>query len=186
MPNTKTAKTAKTTTRAAANGSMEQSKFHQLFVDQIKDIYWAEKQLVKALPKMQKGATSEELKEAIDMHLEETRIHVERLEDVFDMLGKKATGKKCPAMEGLIEEGNEMMSDTEADSMVRDAGIIIAAQKVEHYEIASYGGLVALANTMGHTEIAQVLQQTLEEEKEADVKLTEIAEQFVNEEAAEE
>jgi len=183
MPNTKTARTA---TRAAGNETMEQSKFHQLFVDQIKDIYWAEKQLVKALPKMKKGATSEELKEAIDMHLEETRIHVERLEDIFDILGKKAAGKKCPAMEGLIEEGNEVISDTEADSMVRDAGIIIAAQKVEHYEIAAYGGLAALANTMGHTEIAQLLQQTLEEEKEADVKLTEIAEQFINEEAAEE
>lgn len=183
MPNTKVAKSA---TRSAGNTTMEQSKFHKLFVDQIKDIYWAEKQLVKALPKLHKGATSEELKEAIDMHIEATRIHVERLEEVFDILGKKATGKKCPAMEGLIEEGNEVISDTESDTMVRDAGIIIASQKVEHYEIASYGGLVALANTMGHTDIAELLQYTLEEEKEADAKLTSIAEDFVNEEAADE
>ncbi len=183
MPNTKTAGTA---TKATGQKNMEESKFHQLFLDQVKDIYWAEKQLLKALPKMQKGATSEELKDAIETHIEETRIQVDRLEEIFDLLGKKAVGKKCPAMEGLIEEGNEIISDTESDSMVRDAGIIIAAQKVEHYEIATYGGLVALAKTMGHTEIAELLQNTLEEEKEADVKLTEIAEQFVNESASEE
>ncbi len=183
MPNTKTAKAA---SKTAANGSMENSKFNQLFVDQIKDIYWAEKQLVKALPKLQKAATSEELKEAIGMHLEETRGQVERLEEIFEIMGKKAVGKKCPAMEGLIEEGNEVVSDTDADSMVRDAGIIIASQKVEHYEIASYGGLVALAQTMGQEDIANLLQQTLDEEKETDSKLTAIAEEYVNEEAVEE
>jgi ferritin-like metal-binding protein YciE len=168
------------------SADMEKSKFHQLFVDQVKDIYWAEKQLLKVLPKMQKAATSEELKEAIGMHIEETEGQTARLEQIFEMLGKKPMGKKCPAMEGLIEEGNEVVEDTEADSMVRDAGIILASQKIEHYEIASYGGLATLANTMGHTEMAELLHETLEEEKGADAKLTELAEQFVNEEAAEE
>jgi len=187
MPTTRTAGTKS----ANGNGNndhndMENSKFHQLFVDQVKDIYWAEKQLIKALPKMQKAATSEELKEVIGRHFEETQVQAQRLEQIFELLGKKPMGKKCPAMEGLIEEGNELISDTEADSMVRDAGIIMAGQKIEHYEIATYGGLATLATTMGHTEMADLLHETLEEEKAADGKLTEVAEQFVNEAASQE
>lgn len=168
------------------NGKMENSKFHKLFVDELKDIYWAEKHLVTALPKMAKGATTDELKAAIEGHLEETKVHVERLEQVFESIGMKATAKKCEAMEGLIEEGKSILEDTDEDTMVRDAGIIIASQKIEHYEIASYGSLVALAEKMGHKEAAELLSMTLSEEKGADEKLNMIATEFINEEAAEE
>jgi len=166
------------------NGNMAHSKFHKLFLDELKDIYWAEKNLVKALPKMKKGATTVELASAIDDHLEATKGHVARLEQAFELLGTKAVAKKCEAMSGLITEGEEVLADTEEDSMVRDAGIIICSQKIEHYEIAAYGSLRTLANKMGHDEVAALLAQTLEEEKEADSLLTEIAESSVNEEAA--
>lgn len=166
------------------NGNMAHSKFHKLFLDELKDIYWAEKNLVKALPKMRKGATTVELASAIDDHLEATKSHVARLEQAFELLGTKAVAKKCEAMSGLIMEGEEVLADTEEDSMVRDAGIIICSQKIEHYEIAAYGSLRTLANKMGHEEVAALLTQTLEEEKEADSLLTEIAESSVNEEAA--
>lgn len=166
------------------NGNMANSKFHKLFLDELKDIYWAEKNLVKALPKMKKGATTVELASAIDDHLEATKGHVARLEQAFELLGTKAVAKKCEAMSGLITEGEEVLADTEEDSMVRDAGIIICSQKIEHYEIAAYGSLRTLANKMGHAEVAALLAQTLEEEKEADSLLTEIAESSVNEEAA--
>lgn len=171
------------TRSAAKKGSMANSKFHKLFLDELKDIYWAEKNLVKALPKMQKGATSEELANAIAEHLEQTKGHVSRLEQVFEMLEEKAVAKKCEAMEGLIQEGKQVLEDTDDDSMVRDAGIIIASQKIEHYEIAAYGSLYTLASRMGHDEVAQLLGQTLAEEKEADSLLTTIAESTVNEEA---
>ncbi len=115
----------------------------------MKDIYWAEKHLTKELPKMQKAATTQELKDAIDEHTAQTEEHVTRLEQVFELMGKKAQAKKCDAMEGLIKEGQSIVEETEDGSMTRDAGIIMAAQKVEHYEIATYGGLVALANTIG-------------------------------------
>ena len=163
---------------------MPNSKFHKLFVDELKDIYWAEKNLVKALGKMQKAATSEELSEAIGHHQEQTREHVTRLEQVFEILGQAAKAKKCEAMEGLIAEGQEVVDDTEEDTAVRDAGIIICSQKIEHYEIAAYGSLRTLANKMGHDEVAQLLEQTLNEEKETDSLLTQIAESSVNEEAA--
>ncbi len=166
------------------NEDMPNSKFHQLFMDQLKDIYWAEKALVKALGKMQKAATSEELADAISNHQEQTREHVNRLERVFESLGQTAKAKKCPAMEGLIEEGQEVIDDTEEDSSVRDAGLIICAQKIEHYEIATYGSLRTLAGRMGHEEVARLLDQTLGEEKETDVLLTQLAESSVNEEAA--
>jgi ferritin-like metal-binding protein YciE len=153
-------------------------------MDELKDIYWAEKHLVKALPKMQKAATSEELAGAIEEHTMVTKEHVNRLEQIFEMLGTRATAKKCEAMEGLIAEGQTVIEDTEEDTAVRDAGLIIAAQKIEHYEIASYGSLCALANKMGQNEIASLLEQTLNEEKETDQQLTDIAETSINEEAA--
>jgi ferritin-like metal-binding protein YciE len=179
-------------TRTASNGTakksgsekMPNSKFHELFVEELKDIYWAEKNLVKALPKMQKAATSEELASCIASHLDETKGHVARLEQIFELLGKRAQAKKCEAMEGLIAEGQEVVEDTEEDSAVRDAGIIIASQKIEHYEISAYGSLRTLANVMGHTQVVKLLDQTLQEEKNADSKLTEVAESTVNEEAA--
>ncbi len=149
----------------------------------MKDIYWAEKHLAKALPKMAKGATSEELRSSIELHLTETQNQIVRLEKVFELLGEKAVAKKCDAMEGLVEEGKGMLEDTEDGSLTRDAAIISAAQKIEHYEIASYGTLRTLANTLGLTEAAALLEETLEEEKSADVKLTIIAESFVNEAA---
>lgn len=154
----------------------------KLFEDQLKDIYWAEKALTKAIPKMIKQATSEELIDALTEHLEVTKGQVARVEQVFEVLGKKAVAKKCEAMEGLIKEAEEIMEEAEED-LVRDAGIIGAAQKVEHYEIASYGTLCALAKTLGEPKAAKLLAQTLEEEKEADSALTEVAETSVNEEA---
>jgi len=163
---------------------MENSALHELFIQELKDIYWGEKHLVKSLPKMIKAATSEELKEAIQSHLGETEEHVTRLEQVFESIGEKASAKKCEAMEGLVEEANQGVSDTEDGTMVRDVAIISCAQKVEHYEIATYGTLRTLAQVMGHTEAEELLSQTLEEEKAADDKLTEIAEGFVNERAA--
>jgi len=156
-----------------------------LFEDELKDIFWAEKALTKAIPKMIKNATSPELIDALENHLEVTKGHVERCEQVFEILGKAARAKKCEAMEGLTKEAEEIMSSTE-EGVVRDAGIISAAQKVEHYEIASYGTLCAFAKTLGENEIADLLQQTLNEEKEADQTLTSVAESSINVEAANE
>lgn len=154
----------------------------ELFEEELKDIYWAEKALTKALPKMAKNATSEELIEALTDHLAVTQEQVSRAEQVFEMLGKKAQAKKCEAMDGLIKEGEEIMESTEVGA-VRDAGIISACQKIEHYEIASYGTLVAFANALGETDAAELLQETLDEEKEADTTLTTVAEGAINEEA---
>lgn len=155
----------------------------ELFEDQLKDIYWAEKALTKALPKMAKKATSEELIAAITEHISVTEEQVTRLEEVFDLLGKKAQAKKCEAMDGLITEATEIMENTES-GVVRDAGIIAASQKVEHYEIASYGTLCAFAKVLGEDDVAALLEETLNEEKEADMKLTEVAESSINVEAA--
>jgi ferritin-like metal-binding protein YciE len=166
--------------------NMEQSKFHKLFMDELKDIYWAEKALAKALPKMEKAATSNDLKKCFSGHLEETKGHVERLEQAFELLDKKATAKKCEAMSGLIEEAEEIIKETETDTMVRDAALIVAGQKVEHYEIASYGSLCAFAKQMGHDKVARLLEQTLKEEKGADQKLNKLALTCINEEAEEE
>jgi ferritin-like metal-binding protein YciE len=160
------------------------SGLRDLFEDELKDIYWAEKALVKALPKMAKNATSEELKAAIEEHLEVTKGQVERVEEVFLIIGKKAQAKKCEAMDGLIKEGEEIMESTEAGP-VRDAGIISAAQKVEHYEMASYGTLAAFARILGEEDAAGLLEATLQEEKDADQGLTDIAESSINIEAEE-
>lgn len=157
----------------------------QLFIDSLKDIYWAEKALTKALPKMSKNATSQNLIDAINDHLIVTENHVTRLEQVFASVGEKASAKKCDAMEGLIEEGEGIIEETEKGP-VRDAGIIAASQKIEHYEIASYGTLAAFAKTLQEDEAVELLVQTLDEEKEADVILTEAAYNTINFDAAEE
>ena len=157
----------------------------ELFVDSLKDIYWAEKALTKALPKMQKNATNENLIAAIEDHLDVTNTQVDRLEQVFKIIGEKAVAKKCDAMDGLIKEGASIMEETEIGA-VRDAGIIAASQKIEHYEIATYGTLVAFAKTLGEDEAAELLNVTLAEEKEADVTLTEAAYNTINFDAAEE
>lgn len=150
------------------------------FADELKDIYWAENCLVKALPKMRDAATSEKLAGAIADHLELTKTHVQRLEEIFELLGKKPQAKKCEAMDGLTKEGEGILEDTDAGTATRDVGIIFASQKVEHYEIATYGGLKELATTLGLTEIAALLDQTLSEEKEADELLTSIARNDIN------
>jgi ferritin-like metal-binding protein YciE len=167
----------------AMNQDMPNSQFHELFMNELKDIYWAEKNLFKALGKMKKAATAEELSSAIDEHQQVTQTHIDRLEQVFELMGQAPKAKKCEAMSGLIEEGQEVIEETE-EGPVRDAGIIICSQKIEHYEIAAYGSLRTLASKMGHNEAAQLFEQTLGEEKEADSKLTQIAESSVNEEAS--
>lgn len=181
-----TKKTKTNTKPTGKTGKMEDSEFHKFFVDGLKDLYWAEKHLVKALPKMKKASTSPELAAAFEKHTEETQMHIERLEQVFELMGEKASAKKCDAMEGLLEEADGIIEDTDAGTLVRDAGLILAAQKVEHYEIASYGTLRTFAGNMGHTDAMELLQQTLDNEKETDLALTEIAENYVNEQAAEE
>ncbi|MGN6619006.1 MAG: YciE/YciF ferroxidase family protein [Ilyomonas sp.] len=174
----------KNTTKNA--GSKSGSLLEKFFVDSLKDIYWAEKHLVKALNKMQKNATDQQLKSAFEEHRSQTEEHVARLEQVFEALGKKAMGKKCEAMEGLTAEAESIMEETKEDTQTRDAALIMAAQKVEHYEIATYGGLVQLAKTLQQKKIADILAQTLQEEKETDEKLTQIAESTSNVQAAEE
>jgi ferritin-like metal-binding protein YciE len=163
------------------NGNRE-SGLKKLFETELKDIYWAENALVKAIPEMMENATSPELMNALTVHLEVTREQVKRLDDVFKSMGMKAEGKKCDAMEGLIEEARSIMEETDK-GFVRDAGIISAAQKVEHYEIATYGTLCAMAKTLGMEAAAELLQETLNEEKDADQLLTQIAEASINVEA---
>jgi ferritin-like metal-binding protein YciE len=153
-----------------------------LFVNELRDIYHAEKQLVKALPKMAKAANANELRQAIESHLEETRGQVERLEQVFDMLELGRRAKPCEAMEGLIGEGEEVIEEVD-DPEVRDAGLIVAAQKVEHYEIAGYGSLVTMAKQLGYKDAGNLLAQTLEEEKAADSKLNKLAMGGINQQA---
>ena len=166
--------------KAASNGD---GKLNDLFLDSIKDIFWAEKHLIKVLPKMKKAATSPDLAKAFEDHLNATKEHVSRLEEVFGLLGKKAVGKKCEAMEGLTKEGESIIEETEAGSKTRDVGLIMAAQKVEHYEIATYGSLATLADMLGYKEIKALLGQTLDEEKQTDELLTKIAEGHINKEA---
>lgn len=161
---------------------MKLKTLEDLLLHELKDLFSAENQLVKALPKMAKAATNEKLKAGFQEHLEQTKGHVQRLEQIADSIGKKLTGHKCKAMEGLVEEGAELISEDTEDS-IRDAGLIGAAQRVEHYEIAGYGTARALATKLGHEDIADLLEQTLEEEKETDEKLTELTESVVVAEA---
>ena len=174
--------TSRSKSTADSNGSMLET----YFMDGLKDIYGAEKALTKALPRMAKAATSPELKKAFQQHLEVTKKQMTRLEKIFEQMGKKAQSKKCEAMDGLIEESEEIISETKDDTFTRDAALIISAQKVEHYEIAAYGGLAQLARTMNKKGIASTLATTLNEEKKADELLTRIAEKGVNVEASQE
>lgn len=174
------------TPKARANAPVEDSRLREFFVDELKDIYWAEQKLVKTLPKLQKAATSEELQTAFENHLEETKTHVQRLEKAFKLLGEKPVAKKCDAMEGITEEGSSVIEDTDEGTATRDVALVMAGQKAEHYEIATYGGLIQIATTLGEDELAELLKETLEEEKIADQKLTEIAEGGINYEASEE
>jgi ferritin-like metal-binding protein YciE len=160
----------------------ERNPLEELLVDELKDLYSAETQIVKALPKMMKAAGSPELKRAFERHLEETRRQVERLNQIADNLDIKLTGKKCKGMEGLIEEGKEIMEE-DLDENAVDAGLIGAAQKVEHYEIAAYGTARTHAQLLGLTKVARLLQQTLDEEGATDKKLTALAESIINVEA---
>lgn len=161
---------------------MKLNTLADLLHHELKDLYSAENQLVRALPKMARAAMNKDLKAAFEEHLEQTKGHVERLDQIATQIGKKLTGHKCKAMEGLIEEGSDLIGE-DADESVRDAGLIGAAQRVEHYEIAGYGTARALATRLGQEDIAELLGQTLEEEKETDVKLTQLAESAVNAQA---
>jgi ferritin-like metal-binding protein YciE len=174
--------TGSTSSKKSSSGSAksEETMLKELFIEELRDIYWAEKHLAKALPKMKKAATSEDLANAFDEHLAVTEEQVARVEQVFEILDMTPRAKKCEAMEGLVKEAQSIMEELPKGSSVIDAGLIIAAQKVEHYEIAAYGSLVQLAKTMGENEIADLLQQTLDEEKEADQLLTELAVSGIN------
>ena len=156
---------------------MTKDSLQELYVDELKDLYSAENQLTKALPKMAKAASSEELRQGLEKHLEQTKGHVERLQQIFEMLGEKPTGKKCVGMEGLIKEGAEIMSEDFEDE-VMDAALISAAQRVEHYEIAAYGTVAAYADLLGESEHAFLLRETLDEEKETDQKLSELSKEI--------
>jgi ferritin-like metal-binding protein YciE len=161
----------------------ESSQLQDLFVDELRDVYDAEKQIVKALPKVIRGATSEKLRAALEEHLEQTRGQVERLEQVFEHLDMKPRGKHCSGMEGILEEGKDLLNEHDRSDTL-DAGLIAAAQRVEHYEMAAYGTLAAWARQLGHGDAVSLLEQTLEEEKAADRKLTMIAESEANPEAS--
>jgi ferritin-like metal-binding protein YciE len=160
------------------------SKLRELFVDQLQDIYWAENKLVKALDKMQDAATTSRLKEAFSVHREKTKEHKKRLEEVFTSIGEPVDSSKCPAMAGIIEEANDIIDETDNGTAQRDAGLVIAAQKAEHYEIASYGSLAQLAETLGYTDAKNLLGLTLDEEKATDALLTDIARSGINYNAA--
>ena len=162
---------------------MLKDSLRQLYINELKDLYNAETQLVKALPKMAKASSNAELRQGFEEHLRQTSEHVSRLEQIFDMLGEKATGKKCLGMDGLVKEGAEVLSE-DYEGAVMDAAIIGAAQRVEHYEIAGYGTARTFAETLGENEHISLLEQTLEEEKQTDEKLTQLAEE-INSQAAE-
>ena len=162
---------------------MKHNTLKELFIDELRDIYSAETQLVKALPKMAEAASSDDLRAGFEEHLEQTKEHVERLERIFNELDEKPSGKKCRGMEGLVQEGKEMI-DEEEEGDVLDAGLISAAQRVEHYEIAAYGCVKTYANLLGETDAAELLEETLGEEKATDAKLTKLA-QKINVEANE-
>ena len=183
---TKKIDTKSKTKSTAKNSVPKSSPLREFFIDELKDIYWAEKLLVKTLPKMCKAATSAELKTAFTSHLDVTKIHVSRLEEIFNLLNQKAVGKKCEAMDGITKEGESIIEDTDAGTALRDVGLILAAQKVEHYEIATYGGLTQLAKTLGENKVANLLIKTLKEEKDADDLLTGIAQDDINYAALEE
>jgi ferritin-like metal-binding protein YciE len=163
--------------------STQKTKLEAFFVDELKDIYWAEKHLTKALPKMRKAATSKDLANAFNEHLAVTKGHLTRLEKVFNLMGKKPQAKKCEAMAGISKECDSIIEDTEKGTFTRDAGLIFGAQKVEHYEIATYGTLAQFASNIGREDVANILAQTLGEEKDADKSLTQLALAHINADA---
>ncbi len=174
----KAATTSDTSSLPAVNSVSAASAtdgLQELFADSIKDIYWAENHLVKTLPKMQSAAASAALQNAIAKHLAQTKVHVQRLEQVFEIMGKKKLAKKCDAMEGITKEGEGIVEDTDTGTPARDTGVIMASQKVEHYEIATYSGIIQLANKLGYSNVASLLEQTLAEEKETSQLLTRLA-----------
>jgi ferritin-like metal-binding protein YciE len=156
------------------------SKLRSFFKDQLQDIYWAEHKMARTLPRFAAAATSQKLRNVLQSHLHQTRTHVSRLENVFELIGEIPQSKKCLAMSGIADEGQDMIDETEAGSAQRDVALIFAAQKAEHYEIATYGGLVSLAHTLGYSEAAAILAGTLVEEKETDAMLTHLAEDGIN------
>jgi ferritin-like metal-binding protein YciE len=166
--------------------SAQNSKLREFFIDQLQDIYWAEQKLVKTLPKLSEASHSPELRRAFDSHLNETKNHVSRIEKAFSLMKEKAESKECPALKGIAEEGEEIIDETEENTAQRDVGLIVAGQKAEHYEIATYGALIRLAKDMDEGEVASLLQETLKEEKAADQKLTQLAESGINKAAAHE
>ena len=176
----------KSASPANAGAGKGNSLLQEYFVESLQDIYYAEKAITKALPKMIEASTSTELISAFEDHLAVTEEQITRLDQIFESIGEKAKGKKCDAIEGLIKESESIIEDTDDGTATRDVGLIMAGQKVEHYEIATYGGLVQLAQTLGYDKASGLLQQTLDEEKEADELLTSIAENNVNYEASEE
>lgn len=163
---------------------MKTKTLNDLFLENLKDIYYAERKILKALPKMARGAQSEDLKAAFTSHAEETQVQIERLQQVFELLGKRAVGKTCPAIEGIIEEGEEVL-ETFKGSVAIDAGLVAAAQAVEHYEMARYGTLKAWAEVLGMDEAAALLDETLQEEMATDERLTDLAANSVNASALE-
>jgi len=173
-------KTPSGKTTSTYKGKATDSRLEEFFHDELKDIYWAENHLVKTLHKMAKAASGEELKNAFTEHLAVTKEHVTRLDKVFELLGYKAEAKKCEAMEGITKEGESIIEDTEDGTATRDAGLIMAAQKVEHYEIATYSALSRVAKTLGHPDVEKILQSTLADEHQADDSLTQLAESSVN------
>ena len=176
-------KNSKTNNGSSSYGKEAKNKIsppEKFFTDQLKDIYYAEQHLVKALPEMQQACTTEELEDAFENHLKQTERHIKRLERVFQLLDQKPEGKKCEAIEGLVKEAKSIIEETKEGTMTRDAALIIAAQKVEHYEIATYGGLVQLAITMNLHQVADLLDKTLQEEEQTDHTLTHIAETRIN------
>ncbi|PWT71536.1 MAG: ferritin-like domain-containing protein [Bacteroidetes bacterium] len=156
------------------------SRLEKFFIEQLKDIYYAEQKITQALPKMQEAATTDELKDAFEDHQYQTQKHIKRLDKIFEMIGVSAEGKKCEAIEGITKEAETIIDETEEGTMTRDAALIMAAQKVEHYEIATYGGLIQFAITMGLPQVAEILERTIAEEENTDTRLTEIAEENVN------
>ncbi|HLI92858.1 MAG TPA: ferritin-like domain-containing protein [Puia sp.] len=173
-------------TPATRPGSPQNSRLRKFFIDQLQEIYWAEQKIFQSLSKLEDAAHSAELKQAFNSHLQETKNHASRLEKVFQKLGADATARKCPALERIADEAEEIIDETEEGTAVRDVGLIFAAQKAEHYEIAAYGGLVQLARILGFTDAAEVMGVTLAEEKKADSQLTRIAAGGINIHAKEE
>ncbi|WP_337042688.1 ferritin-like domain-containing protein [Emticicia sp. 17c] len=166
------------TTKISRNNG---DKLKKLFTDGLKDMYWAEKRLVKALPKLARAAVSEDLQVVFEIHLTETQEHVNRLKKIFELINEPAKIKRCPAMMGLLEECDTIIKSTEESSIVRDCGLIFVSQKIEHYEIASYGTLRTIANIMNYREVAELLQMTLEEERVASSKLADLADSYIME-----